>query len=886
MATKRRTAKRGKKQPAPEMDAQWSILLFGLGALLLALTYVKGEAGWAWLRQNILFGVFGIGAYLIAPLMLAAAVLVALGKPVRVRMLKGLAVMLLLCGAWLIFSKIEMQDLTFNDGMVLLYQTSVTEWGIAPGALSAVLGWSLLALCGRPGANIIIVLLVLLGVMLVTGVTPADIYFFFYGHAGRVKESVSGGVSRYQEERAQRAATRAATREAQREDEATQQALRLANSRAPIDMDAFNAAMESEARQRMASVDIDLGPDVPHGGIGVTVTSPATPVEIGPGGTFGRDVLHGVVQPDAEFGAIISRRAPATVPPTAPPVAVQATETPIDIPIDIPKSTPKPAAAAATPAQRQTAAAPEAQPPEDDIARLARKAALAPSEVVLDNNDQLTIVQSSEKGYVFPPLRLFQKQAADNETDVQQELTHNADLLVKTLSSFGVQTRILDISRGPSVTRYEVQPLAGVKISRITGLSDDIALNLAATGVRIEAPIPGKAAVGIEVPNRNRSVVGIRSILESPVFTQSSSPVTMALGVDIAGKSWAWNLAKMPHVLIAGSTGSGKSVCINAIIMSFLYRSSPEDLRLIMIDPKMVELSDYNGIPHLLMPVVTEPRKAAGALGSAVAEMEKRYQTFAELGVRNIDAYNEHAAKEGTERMPYIAIIIDELADLMMVAGKEVEDYICRIAQKARAAGMHLIIATQRPSVDVITGLIKANVPSRIAFAVSSQIDSRTILDSAGAEKLLGNGDMLFMPVGAAKPTRIQGTYVRDEEIKAVQDFIKKHAEADYNEEMIAEMEKRAVPEKGAENDEESSQDPMFNTAVETILDAQQASTSLLQRRCKLGYARAARIMDEIEAAHIIGPSEGSKPRQILITRQQWIEMTMRRPDDEPPFEV
>ena len=464
---------------------------------------------------------------------------------------------------------------------------------------------------------------------------------------------------------------------------------------------------------------------------------------------------------------------------------------------------------------------------------------------------------------------------------MEEELTHNADLLVKTLSSFGVQTRMMDISRGPSVTRYELQPLAGVKISRITGLADDIALNLATAGVRIEAPIPGKAAVGIEVPNRNSTSVSIRSILESPVFTKSASPLTLALGKDIAGACQVADLTKMPHLLIAGSTGSGKSVCINAIVMSFLYKSSPEDLKLIMIDPKVVELAEYNGIPHLLMPVVTEPRKAAGALGAAVGEMEKRYHLFAETNVRDIKSYN----RMGMEKLPYIAIVIDELADLMMVAGKEVEDYICRIAQKARAAGMHLIVATQRPSVDVITGLIKANIPSRIAFAVSSQIDSRTILDAGGAEKLLGMGDMLFMPVGASKPVRIQGTYVRDEEISDVLNFIKKHSSADYSEEMIQEMDKRAVPEKGAgdSGDEDDSQDPMLKTAVEVVIDAGQASTSLLQRRCKLGYARAARIMDEMEQLHIIGPYEGSKPRQVLITRQQWIEMTMQQASDSTP---
>lgn len=481
------------------------------------------------------------------------------------------------------------------------------------------------------------------------------------------------------------------------------------------------------------------------------------------------------------------------------------------------------------------------------------------------------------KPYCYPSLNLFNATRPEDEAGAAREMKKNADTLVNTLESFGVKTKILDICRGPSVTRYELQPQAGIKVSRITSLADDIALNLATAGVRIEAPIPGKPAVGIEVPNKIRSTVNIRTVFESQNYINMRSPLTMALGKDIAGTAQVADLCKMPHLLIAGSTGSGKSVCVNSIIISFLFRSGPEDVKLILIDPKVVELAEYNGIPHLLMPVVTEPRKAAGALGASVAEMERRYKLFAENNVREIKAYNKLAAQTGLEHLPYIAIIIDELADLMMVAGKEVEDYICRIAQKARAAGIHLIVATQRPSVDVITGLIKANIPSRIAFAVSSQIDSRTILDSSGAEKLLGNGDMLFLPVGAAKPVRVQGTFVTDEEIGAVLSFIKSTSSSQYDEEMIAEMERRAVAEKGNKKGEDDGDgngalDPMFEQAVECVIDAGQASTSLLQRRCKLGYARAARIMDQMEQEKIIGPYEGAKPRSVLVTRAQWQE--------------
>ena len=488
--------------------------------------------------------------------------------------------------------------------------------------------------------------------------------------------------------------------------------------------------------------------------------------------------------------------------------------------------------------------------------------------------------------YQYPPIELFEKSKEESDPNAEDELKANAQKLVDTLESFGVRTRVLDISRGPSVTRYEVQPMAGVKISRITSLADDIALNLAVADVRMEAPIPGKPAVGIEVPNHKRSAVSIRSVFESQSFLRMTSPLGIALGKDIAGVAQVADLCKMPHLLIAGSTGSGKSVCVNSIIMSLVFRSSPEDVKLLLIDPKVVELAEYNGIPHLLMPVVTEPRKAAGALGSAVQEMERRYRMFAENNVRDIKSFNKLAVERpDLEKMPYIAIVIDELADLMMVVGKDVEDSICRIAQKARAAGMHLIVATQRPSVDVITGLIKANIPSRIAFAVSSQVDSRTILDGAGAEKLLGQGDMLFMPVGAPKPTRIQGTFVRDEEISRVLDFIKSSATVQYDEAMIEAMEKHAIQDgkkgsSGADSDEDSDSDPMFQQAVDVVIDAGQASTSLLQRRCKLGYARAARIMDEMEMRGIIGPHEGAKPRAVLISRQQWLEMQMNQPEE------
>ncbi len=499
-----------------------------------------------------------------------------------------------------------------------------------------------------------------------------------------------------------------------------------------------------------------------------------------------------------------------------------------------------------------------------------------------DEIDTDTIPMEQED-YKFPPIDLLKGITTKSAAAEHAELENTAQRLVDTLKSFGVETRIVDISRGPTVTRYELQPSSGVKISKITNLADDIALNLATAGVRIDAPIPNKAAVGIEVPNKASNVVHIREMLESSAFTGSKSKLTIALGKDIGGNAIVGDISKMPHGLIAGATGSGKSVCINSIIMSILYKARPDEVKLIMVDPKVVELGIYNGIPHLLLPVVTDPRKAASTLGWAVSEMEKRYQMFAASGVRDLDGYNRVAeADPDMVKLPRIVIIVDELADLMMTAPKEVEDSINRIAAKARAAGMHLIIATQRPSVDVVTGVIKANIPSRIAFAVSSQIDSRTILDTAGAEKLLGRGDMLFSPVGATKPSRIQGCFVSDEEVESVVDFIKGRHTTEYDSAIMEDIENRAIASNkdkgssGAASDDVDDSDPMLSAAIEFVVESGQASTSMLQRRLKLGYARAARIMDIMAEMGVIGPYAGAKPREVLITKEQLMEQKAR----------
>ena len=491
--------------------------------------------------------------------------------------------------------------------------------------------------------------------------------------------------------------------------------------------------------------------------------------------------------------------------------------------------------------------------------------------------ENLENAERKENAYVFPPLSLLKQSMNPEATSQGAQLT--AEHLINTLKSFGVEARVVNISRGPTVTRYELQPSAGVKISKITNLADDIALNLASAGVRIEAPIPNKAAVGIEVPNKQSDVVDVRGIFESPDFISAKSKLTVALGRDIGGNAVVTDLAKMPHGLIAGATGSGKSVCINSIIMSILYKATPEEVKLLMIDPKVVELGVYNGIPHLLVPVVTDPRKASGALGWAVTEMEKRYKMFADRGVRNIEGYNKFVEELGDpeiEKMPHIVIIIDELADLMMTSPKEVEDSINRIAAKARAAGMHLLVATQRPSVDVVTGVIKANIPTRIAFAVSSQIDSRTILDGAGAEKLLGRGDMLFRFAGAPKPNRIQGCFVSDSEVESVVDFIKKGKTADYDDNIMVEIERQAAVEKKQKTglpEDGPEEDSMLGEAIRVVVENGMASTSLLQRKLKLGYARAARIVDEMEQRGVVGPYKGAKPRDVLITMDQLLEM-------------
>jgi S-DNA-T family DNA segregation ATPase FtsK/SpoIIIE len=494
------------------------------------------------------------------------------------------------------------------------------------------------------------------------------------------------------------------------------------------------------------------------------------------------------------------------------------------------------------------------------------QAKTAAAEKQTEEAEAFSVNSAENHNFQLPPVSLLNKPLRAKNARSNQEIADNILILEETLESFGIKAKVVQVARGPAITRYELQPPPGIKVSRIVGLADDIALKMAAPDVRIEAPIPGKAAIGIEVPNKEITPVLLSDLIDTPEFEQAASKLTVVLGKDIAGTTIYTDLAKMPHLLIAGSTGSGKSVCLNSLILSTLFKASPDEVKLLMIDPKMVELNNYNGIPHLVSPVITDAKKSATSLRWAVKEMENRYKMFAEAGVRDIYRYNEHASKDEAENikpLPLVVIIIDELADLMMVAPHDVEDAICRLAQMARAAGMHLVVATQRPSVDVITGLIKANIPSRISFAVSSQTDSRTILDMGGAEKLLGKGDMLFYPVGASKPKRVQGTFLSDIEVEKVVEFLKKQAQPVYNEKVVEEL--PAAEEATVQEDDE-----LLAEAVKILIENGNASISMLQRRLHIGYARAARLIDIMEQRGIVGGYEGSKPRAILMTLDQY----------------
>lgn len=808
------------KQEEHHKRQVWGVILFAVGLLVLALIFIPGQNLWNGVHK-ILFGLFGIGVFVLPVLLIYIAIQATVNEnmgKIRHKFWQSFGFVCLLCGMIQVVFIGKFSTDGFWNSIKLLYTEGVKLK--SGGAVSSILGLPLVAACGRVGASIIILLFLFAFTLLITGTNLIEA---FHAMTRPVKK---------------------------------------------IEEEYVRIREEKEEHQRF-DIDVDLGPDPEEVMPQHPVSSPKSTAQPAVEETTPKSsAMEAFLQTVRRYKGQKDEETPVPAAPVA--------ETPAEPEVpSIPEDTEPNAPSCAEPSVVEAPAKEEEKSSQEEGTFV--------SEQATAETDEKEVL--SQLDYVYPPVSLLRAPANQKNRDFSEESKNNAELLVNTLKSFGVQTRVVAISHGPTVTRYELQPSAGVKISKITGLADDIALNLAAAGVRIEAPIPNKAAVGIEVPNKATEIVTLREIVDSATFRTAKSKLTVALGKDISGAEMICDISKMPHILIAGSTGSGKSVCINSIIMSVLYKASPSEVKLLMIDPKIVELGAYNGIPHLLVPVVTDPKKAAGALGWAVTEMLKRYKVFADHGVRDLTGYNALAAeKEDLNPMPQIMIIIDELADLMMAAPNEVEDSICRLAQMARAAGMHLAIATQRPSVDVITGLIKANIPSRIAFAVSSQVDSRTILDQGGAEKLLGKGDMLFYPVGMPKPTRLQGCFLTDKERDDVIDFVKNSGVSEYDDSVMDEIEKQAVKEKETKERDSGGfdeEDALFSQAVEAVIEAGQASTSYLQRRLKVGYARAARLIDDMESKGIVGPFEGSKPRQVLMTRNQWLEMTLNQAPQE-----
>ncbi|MBR0343444.1 MAG: DNA translocase FtsK [Oscillospiraceae bacterium] len=768
---------------------------------------------------------------------------------------------------------------------------------IGTGVISAILGLPLETLLGSVGAKITILILILLAVMLFTGWTPVDLFNIVKWPFIKLYQLGIRMYDIYMERKIRRFKEETSLENMRSKPDFPAKTKKIdiplddkKMYDIPLDGEGVAFAPEKEKRinartEKLPNIDVDLGPDFDPSQEGVELNP------TGPAGSVVKEVFEKNSIEREEEGKIFQ-----SFDSTGNSQSISELQTAAE---RMRKANERlKMADSSGNAAVQTSVQGTAEQPRKTNSEVDELAKKADTEYLKNvNAPTAAIKQKRARKYHYPPISYLTPQRNKDDKSLELELSRTADHLVEVLQSFGVNTKVVDISRGPTVTRYELQPESGVRLSRIVQLADDIAMNLAATSIRIEAPIPGKAAVGIEVPNKQSQIVRLRSIIESEEFQTSKGALIFAIGQDISGAFRVGDIEKMPHLLIAGATGMGKSVCINSILVSLLYKYSPDQLRMILVDPKMVEFGAYNGLPHLYVPVVTDPRKAAGALGWAVSEMLKRYRAFSTTGNRNITEYNNWIDKklndpyyipqdgERLEKLPRVIIVIDELADLMQVAANEVEDAIARLAAMARAAGMYLILATQRPSVDVITGVIKNNIPSRIAFAVSSQVDSRTILDGAGAEKLLGRGDMLYMPVGVTKPVRIQGSLVDQEEVDRVVSYIKNNNSSEYDDQIISDIERLSAKEKGKggsssdSSDGESDVDEMFEEAVNVVLEQGGASTSMLQRKLRLGYARAARIIDEMEDAGIIGPSEGSKPRQILITKQQWLERVTSKGD-------
>ena len=806
---------------AKEQRRFWSYILFFFGLLELLLTFIEGDGLW-----NTLYcfnrGLFGVTVFLFAPMIIYVALMIASDKnhnTVVAKIIEGTVLMLLISGMAQILQVGSVDGSSFLKKLGGLYNDGVVLRG--GGLASAVIGWPLLAAFKRVGAAIIIILVAFTFVMLLTNITLPQLLKAF------AKPFVKGA-------------------EAVNED----RIIRASQS----EEKAQRTEISKKRNQR-----IDIAKFYPD-------DEPDTAAE-------------GFYHVDNEEGE-------SEVPKTDMP------EHPVEASNITPQKLEETAKTTDDKELKKIIEKAIGKGPADKNASSQK-----PAPMNIESNGQATFFEKDNKisAYVYPPTDLlkYSKNVTSKE-DVESEIQEKSSRLVETLETYGVKTKIVGIHRGPSVTRYELQPAAGVRVSKILGLSDDIALNLAATSVRIEAPVPGKAAVGIEVPNDHRDTVALRELIDSNEYRGAKGKLTFAVGKDIEGKIIVGNLAKMPHMLVAGTTGSGKSVFTNSIILSILYHASPDEVKLILIDPKKVEFPIYNKIPHLLIPVVTEPLKAAGALGWAVNEMNKRYLAFEANNVKNLEEFNEMIKEEqakpeseqdeiraGLKLMPQIVVVVDEFADLMMAAGKEVEESVIRLAQLARAAGIHMVIATQSPRRDVITGLIKTNIPSRVSLSVASNVDSRVILDEGGAEKLLGNGDMLYKPVGVKKPIRIQSGFAATSEIKAVVNFLKSEHTSEYSEEIIHEVEENTPKPKSENNSTDevivNPDDDLINQAISIIVQSGNASTAFLQRKLKLGFPRAARIMDEIEEMGIIGHQEGAKPRKINITEQEWIEMQARR---------
>ena len=799
-------------------------VVFLILALCVFFSYFNQDGWLIVLLPTVLKGLFGFGYFLVAPALAAASwiLLTHKGRPVALRTASALLVPYLFGGVWhMLFCR---EDLSSPDGLLGKLWTTGGEL-YSGGVLSGGTAQGFLAVLGKPASVVIFCVLILVLLMVVFQISFSTLWQMW-----KERERLDYRVEDYEDEEE--------FFQPMEEPRAAKPAPRPARPHAPRpEIDIPLDDDEEPARER-------------KGGVLSGFFKPRDKGQMTPA-----DVLTGSAPNGNAPAQPQEEPQPAPVPAPPPePVPIQEPEFQEEPPVETRRR------------KKDTAGEVEA----------------ATAQVAAEIASGMAV----EKTYDFPPITLLDQNRQDNYIEAGAELRTNAQRLADTLRSFGVDATGGDVIRGPAITRYEFVLDQGVKLSKITNLADDIALALGASGVRI-APIPEKiSVVGIEVPNKTVSPVLIRDVIESRAFTQHKSSVAFAVGRDIGNKDIVGDIAKLPHVLIAGTTGSGKSVCTNSLIISLLYKSSPEDVRFIMVDPKMVELAPYNGIPHLLIPVVTDPKKAAGALQWAVYEMMKRYKTFSELGVKKLEEYNALAAqREDLPHMASVVVVIDELADLMLVAAKEVEESICRVAQMGRAAGMHLIIATQRPSADVITGLMKANIPSRIAFAVASSLESRIILDTTGAEKLVGRGDMLYAPLGSGKPIRVQGCFITPEEIDRVVGYVKSTGEAQYSDEVMRKIEEslQEKEKKGgggpassaSDGDEGGSEDELLPAAVEVVLETGQASVSMLQRRLKLGYSRAARLVDQMEQRGYVGPFEGSKPRQLLITKEKWQELKM-----------